>query len=175
VSTADLLPTLLSIVRDGDLSGLVGDLDGRNLHPMLTGADLQRDPVRSEYLAEGSIAPIVMTRSGDLKLVRSPADPDQLYDVSADPLERTNLVADPAYAEPYAELKSDTAAYWDLTEIDRRVRESQQQRTVIVEALANGAPEAWDYSPVYDGPHRFIRNNQDLGDSEARARYPRVT
>jgi choline-sulfatase len=175
VSSADLLPTLLSIVKDGDVSGLVGDLDGRNLHPMLTGEDLHRDPVRAEYLAEGSIAPIVMTRSGDLKLVRSPGDPDQVYDLAADPLERDNLDGDTAYAERYGELQADMSAYWDLTEIDRRVRQSQQQRAVIVQALASGAHEAWDYSPVYDGSRRFIRNNHDLGESESLARYPRVT
>jgi choline-sulfatase len=175
VSTADLLPTLLSIVKDGDGSDLVGDLDGRDLHPMLTGEDLHRDPVRAEYLAEGSLAPIVMTRSGDLKLVCSPADPDQLYDLVADPSERRNLVGHTAYAERYGTLRADLAAYWDLTEIDRRVRESQQQRAVIVQALASGAHGAWDYSPGYDGSRRFIRNDQDLSESESRARYPRVT
>jgi choline-sulfatase len=175
VSTADLLPTLVSIVKDGDVAGLVGDLDGRTLHPMLSGEDLNRDPVRAEYLAEGSIAPIVMTRSGDLKLVHSPADPDQLYDLASDPLERRNLVGDPAYANRYGELRADVSAYWDLAEIDRQVHQSQQQRTVIVQALASGAHEAWDYSPVYDGSRRYIRNNQELGESESLARYPRVT
>jgi choline-sulfatase len=175
VSTADLLPTLLSIVSDGDGPDPVGPLDGRDLHPMLTGQSLDRDPVRAEYLAEGAIAPIVMTRSGDLKLVRSPADPDQLYDLAADPAERHNLVGDPAYAERYGELQADMSSYWDLTEIDRRVHESQRQRRVIDQALASGAHEAWDYSPGYDGSRRFIRNHRDLGESESLARFPRVT
>jgi len=174
VSTMDLLPTLLSIATDGDVSDLVGELDGRNLHPMLTGEDLRRDPVHAEYLAEGAIAPIVMTRSGDLKLVRSPADPDQLYDLATDPAERTNLADDAAYAEQYGALAADLSAYWDLTDLDRRVRESQQRRAVIVEALASGTHEAWDYSPRYDGSRRYIRNNKDLRESEALARYPRL-
>jgi choline-sulfatase len=174
VSTADLLPTLLSIVRDGDRSDLVGDLDGRDLHPMLAGDARQRDPVRAEYLAEGAIAPIVMIRRGDLKLVRSPADPDQLYDLRADPQERRNLVADPAYADRYRALQDEATASWDLTALDQHVRESQRQRSLIVEALASGSPPAWDYSPTYDGTRRFIRNNQDLSESEFLARYPRV-
>jgi choline-sulfatase len=107
--------------------------------------------------------------------VHSPADPDQLYDLVADPLERNNLVGDTRYAERYRELQADLSAYWDLAEIDRRVHESQQRRTVIVQALARGAQEPWDYSPVYDGSRRFIRNNRDLGESESLARYPRVT
>ena len=44
-----------------------------------------------EYLAEGAIAPIVMIRRGRHKFVHSPADPDQLYDLTADPDERVNL------------------------------------------------------------------------------------
>ena len=41
--------------------------------------------VIGEYMGEGSIAPIVMIRRGDLKYVHSPVDPDQLYDLAADP------------------------------------------------------------------------------------------
>ena len=41
--------------------------------------------------AEGAIAPIVMLRRGRFKFIHTPADPDQLYDVTADPLERKNL------------------------------------------------------------------------------------
>ena len=32
-----------------------------------------------------------MLRRGDFKFIHTPSDPDQLYNVTADPLERTNL------------------------------------------------------------------------------------
>ena len=174
VSTLDLLPTLVALANDGDTSEIVGELDGRNLHPMLVGQSTDRDPVLAEYLAEGAAAPIVMVRQGDLKLVHSPADPDQLYDLSVDPLERDNLVGHPAYTERYAKLLSQVGARWDLAELDRRVRDSQQRRAAVVEALASGAPEPWDYAPPYDAARRYIRNQKDLGESEALSRYPRV-
>ena len=78
VSTMDLLPTLVDMAEDGDLSRIVGDLDGRSLVPLLAGDPTGRDTVTAEYLAEGAIAPIVMVRRGDLKFIHSPADPDQL-------------------------------------------------------------------------------------------------
>jgi choline-sulfatase len=170
----DLLPTLVALANGGDLSGVVGDLDGRSLVPLLTGESTDRDPVLAEYLAEGAIAPIVMVRQGDLKLVHSPADPDQLYHLSADPLERDNLVEDPAYVDRLAELKAEVASRWDLALLDRQVRESQQCRKAVVDALAHGAQPGWDFAPTYDAAGRYIRNHMDLGDLESVARFPRV-
>ncbi len=81
VSTMDLLPTLVGMARDGDLSCLVGTLDGRSLLPHLRG-EPDRDEVVAEYLAEGAVAPIVMIRKERYKFIHSPSDPDQLFDLS---------------------------------------------------------------------------------------------
>jgi choline-sulfatase len=174
VSTMDLLPTLVALARDGDLSGVVGPLDGEDLVPLLTGAHDDRELVTAEYLAEGAIAPIVMLRRGRLKLVHSPADPDQLYDVIADPLERNNLAEDPGHAGVLAQLRSEVAARWDLPRIDRQVRQSQQRRLAVDGALSRGADTPWDFEPRYDASRRYIRNHTDLGDLERMARYPPV-
>jgi choline-sulfatase len=174
VSTMDLLPTLVGILRDGDVPGIVGQLDGQSLLPLLTGEPSDRDTVTAEYLAEGAIAPIVMVRRGDLKLIHSPTDPDLLFDVTQDPLERNNLAQDPSFADHLAALKAEVAARWDLPTIDREVRESQQRRMAVVRALGMGAETSWDFSPPYDASRRYVRNYMDLGDLERMARYPPV-
>jgi len=174
VSTMDLLPTLVGLAEDGDLSGIVGDLDGQSLLPLLTGQPSDRDTVTAEYLAEGAIAPIVMVRREDLKLIHSPPDPDQLFDLAADPLERNNLAEDPEQARVLAELRAEVAARWDLPTIDREVRESQQRRIAVANALGPGVGASWDFAPSYDASRRYIRNHMDLGVLESMARYPPV-
>ena len=175
VSTMDLLPTLVGLAQDGDLTGIVGPLDGQSLLPLLAGQPSDRDTVVAEYLAEGAIAPIVMVRRGTMKLIHSPSDPDLLFDLAADPLERTNLTEDPAHADVLAELRAEVAARWDLPRIDGEVRESQQRRIAVVNALGNGVQPSWDFAPSYDASRRYIRNHMDLGDLEKVARYPPVS
>jgi len=128
--------------------------------------------VVAEYLAEGAIAPIVMLRRGWWKLVHSPVDPDQLYDLATDPLERINRAGDPAAAEVLAGLRAEVARRWDLERIDGEVRESQRRRRTVVDALVRGRTTAWDYAPPYDASRRYIRNHLDLAELEAQARYP---
>ncbi len=174
VSTMDLLPTLVGLAGDGDPSRIVGTLDGQSLLPLLTGETQEHDLVTAEYLAEGAAAPIVMVRRDQLKLVHSPADPDQLFDLAADPWERDNLVDDPAYADDVTALRAEVAARWDLAALDASVRESQRRRLAVVEALGQGAEASWDFAPAYHASRRYIRNHMDLGDLETVARYPPV-
>jgi choline-sulfatase len=130
--------------------------------------------VTAEYLAEGAIAPIVMVRRGDFKLIHSPADPDQLFDLSVDPLERKNLSQEPAHSDLLADLKTDVAQRWDLSKIDREVRDSQQRRIAVMKALGNGVQAPWDFVPPYEASRRYIRNHTDIGALETMARYPPV-
>ena len=120
------------------------------------------------------IAPIVMLRRGSWKLIHSPADPDQLFDLAVDPWERRNLAEDPAAADVLADLRDEVAATWDLPRIDREVRESQRRRRIVGEALGRGLETSWDFAPAYDASRRYIRNHMDLGDLESMARYPSV-
>jgi choline-sulfatase len=173
VEVQDLLPTLVGVAQDGDTSEIVGPLDGASLLPHLT-ASAERDAVAAEYLAEGAIAPIVMLRRGRHKFIHSPADPDQLYDLEADPNEVTNLATDPGSADLVAQFAGEVAARWDLDRLDREVRESQQRRRAVMDALGHGVQAPWDYVPDYGASRRYIRNNMDLNDLEGRARFPRV-
>ena len=173
VSTMDLLPTLVGLARDGDLSGIAGSLNGRSLLPHLSGTP-DHDEVTAEYLAEGAIAPIVMIRRGRHKFIHSPADPDQLFDLGSDPQERANLAGDPASAALAGQFRREAAARWDLTTLDREVRQSQQRRITVSDALRTGAQAPWDFTPAYDASRRYIRNYRDLADLEAMARFPPV-
>jgi choline-sulfatase len=173
VSTMDLLPTLVGIAG-GDDEAAAADLDAESLMPLLRGEHDQREVVVGQYLAEGAVAPIVMYRRGSWKLIHSPADPDQLFDLSTDPLERNNRATDPAAAEILASLRAEVAARWDLAQIDRDVRDSQRRRRIVGESHTVGRPPEWDYAPPYDASRRYIRNHTDLGDLEAMARYPAV-
>lgn len=173
VSTMDLLPTLVGIAG-GDDAGVAQDLDAESLMPLLRGDHDDREVVVGQYLAEGAIAPLVMYRRGSWKLIHSPVDPDQLFDLATDPLERTNRVDDPECAELLAELRAAVAERWDLDRIDREVHESQRNRRLVGDANATGTPPQWDWAPPYDAAHRYIRNHTDLGDLEAMARYPSV-
>jgi choline-sulfatase len=177
VSTLDLLPTLVDIATpDGGHALLadVGPIDGQSLAPLIRGGTDDRDTVVAEYLAEGAIAPIVMVRRGDFKLIHSPADPDQLYDLAADPLERRNLVDDPAHADVRDRLRAEVAERWDLDELELAVRTSQRGRFAVSAALATGAQTPWDYEPPYGADRRYIRNHTDLGALESTARFPPV-
>jgi choline-sulfatase len=174
VTTMDLLPTLVELAQDGDQAGVVGPLDGQSLLPLLAGEPNGRDTVTAEYLAEGAVAPIVMVRRGDFKLIHSPADPDQLFDVAADPLERDNLSESADHVGVLAEMRAEVAARWDLAKLDREVRESQQRRIAVMKALGNGVQASWDFVPPYEASRRYIRNHMDLGVLETMARYPPV-
>jgi choline-sulfatase len=174
VSTMDVMPTLVGLANAGDLSGLVEPLDGQSFLPLLTGEPGDRDAVVGEYLAEGAIAPIVMIRRGAMKLIHSPADPDQLFDLAEDPLEQDNLAEDPARADVLADLKAEVAARWDLSKIDQEVHSSQQRRIAVMKALGKGAGTPWDFVPDYGASRRYIRNKMDLADLERMARYPPI-
>jgi len=174
VSTMDLLPTLVGIAGGDDTADDLAGLDAQSLVPLLRGEHDDREVVVGEYLAEGAVAPIVMIRRGSWKLVHSPSDPDQLYDLATDPLERANRAEDPTAADVLADLRAGVARRWDLERIDRDVRESQRRRRTVVDALGRGVVTSWDYAPPYDASRRYIRNHTDLGALEASARYPAV-
>ncbi len=109
-SLLDVTPTLVDLA--GGRSAEV-ETDGRSLLPHLQGGSAH-DETSAEYLAEGAVAPIVMIRRGPHKYIHSPADPDQLYDLKADPGERTNLAAAPEHAQTIKVFRAEVARRWDL-------------------------------------------------------------
>ncbi len=172
VSLVDVLPTLVEIAG-GDPAHLASPVDGRSLVPHLAGQG-GHDEVLGEYLAEGAVAPLVMLRRGRWKFVHSPADPDRLYDLDADPEELTDLAGAAAAAERVAEFRAEVARRWDLPALDRAVRDSQRRRRLVDAALMTGVTKPWDFQPFRDAAKQYMRNTMALDDLEAMARYPRV-
>ena len=171
VSTIDLCPTLC------DLAGVsMGDVapwtDGISLVPLAKGQG-RAEPVAMEYAAEGTIAPMVALRSGPWKYIACAADPDLLFNLDSDPLERVNRAADPAAAEILATLRAEALARWNLNAFDAAVRESQARRWVVYAALRNGSYYPWDYQPLQQASERYMRNHMDLNVLEDTKRFPR--
>ncbi|KGB81651.1 MAG: choline-sulfatase [Pseudomonadota bacterium] len=171
VSNLDVAPTLC------DLAGVPMDevmpwTDGESLVPLGRGG--RRDtPVAMEYAAEGSYAPLVSLRYGRWKYNRCLLDPDQLFDLAADPHELTNLAGEPAHQGTLRSLRAKSEARWDLAAFDAAVRESQARRWVVYEALRKGGYYPWDYQPLQKASERYMRNHMDLNQVEENQRFPR--
>jgi choline-sulfatase len=159
VSLLDLGPTLL------ELCGLEGTA-GRSLLPALSGDALEAADVAAEYLAEGVNSPAVMLRRGGFKYIWCEDDPEQLYDLSSDPLELTNLAA--ASSHLCASLRAEVHRRWGLPTLKEAVLRSQEQRRLVVAALREGRPTSWNYVPRSDG--EYVGGKDDLYELQRRAR-----
>jgi choline-sulfatase len=113
-----------------------------------------------------------MLRRGRWKFVHSPADPDQLYDLEADPEELDNLGTAPAHAAIIADFSAEVAARWNLPRLHEQVLASQRRRRLVDQALGQGQRRSWDYQPWRDASQQYMRNTMKLDDLEARARFP---
>ncbi|MBV9943007.1 MAG: hypothetical protein JO262_12830 [Solirubrobacterales bacterium] len=132
--------------------------------------DIERGPVICEYHAEGVNAPAVMIREGRWKLIVCRDDPDQLFDLSQDPLELVNLAQSPRGGAVVGELRAELERRLDLADIERRVLESQRERRVVAAALAVGEVFAWDYQPYVDASMQYVRTREDLYELQRRGR-----
>ena len=171
VSTIDLTPTLGQLAGV-DMAEIAPWTDGEDISGLANGAE-RTSPVAVEYAAEGSNAPLVSLRYGKWKYNRCALDPDQLFDLEADPHELTNLADDPAHAGTLQSLKAKSEARWDLDRFDADVRASQARRWVVYEALRQGGYYPWDYQPLRDASERYMRNHMDLNILEESQRFPR--
>jgi choline-sulfatase len=174
VSLIDLLPTLVELAGGDPETDLAAPIDGKSLVPHLGGTAGAKDEVIGEYLAEGAVSPLVMIRRGAWKFIHAPGDPDQLYNLDADPDERTNLATRADHADTVAALRAEVGRRWDLPALDRAVRDSQRRRRLVDAALMTGTTKPWDYQPFRDAAKQYMRNTIDLDDLEAMARFPRV-
>jgi len=176
VAHVDVLPTLIDIAHEG--SGMpkpdaIDPLNGRSLMPLCDG-DASNDPdiCVSEYLAEGTGAPMLMIRRGRYKFISCITDPDQLFDLQADPNESDNL-AQRETGDLLNEFRREVAAYWDAEALQRSVIDNQQRRRAVHAALRIGRYQGWDYDPSRDASEEYTRSHMDLTRFDITSRYPR--
>jgi choline-sulfatase len=174
VSLVDVLPTLVDVAGVHDHASGIPHLDGESLVPLCEGV-VPSNPrtVTGQYMAEGSMAPIMMIRRGGLKYIHCPADPDQLFDLQTDPLEMRNLAADPSHALTVEALRAEVTSRFDLDRMHTEVLEDQAKRRLVDAANRIGTFTPWDYSPGRNAANEYMRNHLDLNDVERLARWPR--
>jgi choline-sulfatase len=170
VSLIDIMPTLLDLAAEGEALHEEVKCDGHSLLGHLSGSG-GTDEVIGEYTAEGARAPLMMIRRGSLKYVHSPGDPDQLYDVKTDPLERHNLAAQPAHAARLAALRQECTRRWHMGDISKAVLASQRSRRYL-DGILRAQNVSWDHQPQRDARHQYIRNTLPIFELEMRSRFP---
>jgi choline-sulfatase len=170
VSTIDVCPTLCDLAGVS-MAEVMPWTSGESLLPLAAGGTRSK-PVAMEYAAEASYAPMVSLCSDRWKYTRCVLDPEQLFDLEADPNELRNLASNPQYGEVLRDLRVQSQALWDLDLFDADVRESQARRRVVYEALRKGGYYPWDYQPLQKASERYMRNHMDLNNLEAQKRVP---
>jgi choline-sulfatase len=174
VSLVDVGATLLDFARPGLSEDVAAPVDGRSLVPLLEGSEDPERTVVGEFLAETVLAPMVMVRRGRWKLIHTPTDPDQLFDLDDDPLELVNLAGAPEHEAVLHELHAELDR-WDLDAVDRDVRASQQARLAVFGALQTGAPFPWDFQPSRVAAKQYTRNTMDVAERDQQSRFPPVS
>lgn len=171
VSTTDVTPTLCELAGVS-MEDVQPWTDGQSLVGLACG-EAREAPVAMEYAAEGSEAPLVCLRQGRWKYTRCMIDPEQLFDLDADPHEMTNLATDPGCAEVMSQFRQAADARWNLERFDTEVRKSQARRWVVYESLRQGGYYPWDFQPLQKASERYMRNHMDLNVLEESQRFPR--
>lgn len=170
VSLLDVLPTLVELAG-ADPTPVGGARAGVSLlesaRREVAGASPQDRDVVVEYLAEGTHHPQVTLVRGPLKLVLCPGDPDQLYDLAADPHELRNVVLEDGYAEDAAAMRAELEDRYDLAALEAEVLASQRRRSLVAHALSQGRTRPWDL--VVQEEERYVR-----GDFWAAFRYAKL-
>ena len=88
--------------------------------PMGQGVE-RTEPVAMEYAAEAPTAPMVSLRYGKWNTIRCALDPDQLFDLEADPHELTNLAECQPHQGTWPTARQ-IRTRWDLDRFDAEVR-----------------------------------------------------
>ena len=173
VAQVDVLPTLIDIAADagaGPPPEPIDPLQGRSLLPLCDG-DTGNDPDAcvSEYLAEGTSAPMLMIRRGQYKYISCSTDAEQLFDLENDPHELNNLTKH----DMLDRFRQETADYWDSEVLRETVIKDQKRRRSVHAALRIGRYQGWDFNPARDASKEYTRSHMDLTRFDITSRFPR--
>ncbi len=122
VTLTDLHPTFLEGVG---LEARDETRSGRSLFDLAAGDEAPDRVAFSEYHAAGAISGAFMIRKGRFKLIHYTGFAPELFDLTADPLERRDLAADPAHAAILADLQGELRARCDSDAVDARAKADQ--------------------------------------------------
>ncbi|MEM7428987.1 MAG: choline-sulfatase [Pseudomonadota bacterium] len=165
VSLLDLVPSLCDLASGGTWQPPVDRLDGESWFPLIDTPEAEpRRDVLAELLCEGILAPIFMLRRGAHKFISSEGDPDQLYDLEADPDETNNLAGESEHAALVAQLTAEIARLWDSEAISADIRRSQKRRLFIKQALSSGVRPTWDFLPDGTDDPNWFRGGRNYND-----------
>ena len=170
-SLLDIAPTLIELAGGGPET--IPTFEGASLANRLGGEDAPEAEAIGEYCAEMAGAPVVMIRRGKWKYIHCDTDPPQLYDLSADPAELTNLAPDPKHQAMVEAFAAEVTTRWDLAALRQDVLESQNQRFAVHAAMETTRATRWDWAPPYDAANAYVRNHSDWTEAAERFRFPR--
>ncbi len=124
MSLVDLLPTFIEI-GGGDAAMIGVRVDGRSLMPPARGEADPVDEAIGENCAEMTGYPVIMIRRGLWTYIHCDSDLAQLYDLSVDPLETTNLAEDARHNNVSAGFAAEVAARWDGAALRQKIIATQ--------------------------------------------------
>lgn len=117
VSHVDLMPTILECcgasVPDGLHGVSISSLSGGGTDPVRPGI---AGEFHSANWAACPVLPLRMWRTKEFKYVESQMGDSELYDLTADPQERNNVIDDPASQGKLAEMKDELSRWLKRTE-----------------------------------------------------------
>ena len=169
-SLVDLLPTMVELSGGDTLEQFYDQLDGHSLLPLLHGEDASwTDTVYCEQNENRTLCTRLMVKKGPYKYVWNHFKEygDALYDLDKDPLERQNMIEDPAYADVLEELQALAAEKWDLENIHAVCIQAQKRNRLVVDALQRGRWQPWEIGNT--GPSadkQFVRFGDVFPDVE---------
>ncbi|MDH3692946.1 MAG: choline-sulfatase [Gammaproteobacteria bacterium] len=173
VSQVDILPTLVDIASDNPAEPAQA-IDGTSLWSLCHGDDGGPDCAVSEYLAEGTNAPLLMIRKDEYKYTCCPTDPEQLFNLETDANELNNIAKVPEQAEILDAFREQAGTHWDVDDIHARVLEDQELRRFLNRSLRQGVYTSWDFQPGHNAAEEYTRSHLELTEFDYASRWPRT-